>query len=280
MDYSKYIQAAATTQTEPKKQESVGSGDYELPAAGPALARLVAYIEVGKHEVPDKYKGGTKVIDRVKQVFELFGPKHKPGTRVTVSETLSTYHKSNYYKKLFNPMRGGDESIKHPAQLLGRPFKVNVFHKKLANGRTIATLQDDTEERNYHITLPIVEDPLTGETRELAVPPPTSTLMCFLWGQADRIMWDSIEIKDGYNVFQNDIKKALNYKGSHIEKFVEIQNSLSAHDEPTQTLVSAPSVEYTETSDDPFGADFFEEPPQAQPAPGARHFTPGKFRRG
>ena len=79
---------------------------------------------------------------------------------------------------------------------------------------------------------PRYEDPETGEQRELAVDPAISPLRLFVWNADAQYlgpMWESIFIDGSYgtgdnvrsaNVFQDEIKKALNFPGSPIESFL------------------------------------------------------------
>lgn len=247
------------------------------------MLRLVGYVEIGKREVA--YMGEKKVIDKVKLVFEVFGPKYPPRKvgdelvpiRVTVLENLSMFERSNYRKKLFEPMRNGDTSIRHTAQLLGRPFRGHLYHKSTGAGRTIATLQNP-KTKEYTIAPPVFSDPVSGETRTLEVPPAVSQLRCFIWDQADKAMWDSIYIPGftgsrSNNIFQEDIKQALNYPGSHIQQFVEggkDEEDLSTY------LEAAEPLTVQQYDSDPFGEpEFFEPEP---PKPSSTHFT-GRFRR-
>lgn len=245
------------------------------------MLRLVGYIEIGKRKV--QYMGQEKIVDKVKLIFEVFGPKYPPKKvgdelvpiRVTVLENLSMFERSNYRKKLFEPMRNGDPSIRHTAQMLGRPFRGYLYHKKTGAGRTIATLQNPTT-KEYTIAPPVFADPVSGEMRTLEVPPAVSQLRCFIWDQADKKMWDSIYIEGmtgnrSNNVFQEDIKQALNYPGSHIQRFVEggdDQAELDAYLEAAEPLI------VQQYDSDPFGEP---EPPQPQ-ATQPKHFS-GRFRR-
>ncbi len=66
--------AAAAQQTNMNEAQKGGGGSYEPPAAGLARLRLVGYIETGK-EHDERY---SKTKDKVRLIFELSGPKHKP----------------------------------------------------------------------------------------------------------------------------------------------------------------------------------------------------------
>ena len=69
MDFSKLGTAAAVSEDMSKAK----SFDREIPAEGPALMRLIGYIETGRHEsLNPKYKPALKT----QLIFELSTPKH------------------------------------------------------------------------------------------------------------------------------------------------------------------------------------------------------------
>lgn len=196
--------------------------EYKVPPAGIALARLVGYVELGKHE--ESYMGQDKVVDKVELVFELHGKNYPVENgnpmRVTVKENLSMFPKSNFHK-LFMQMKGGDESVRHPAQLVGRGFKVRVHNTTSANGNTYAVLK--TKDKFYDVSAPVREDAETGEIVTVNVPAMISKPKVFVWNQATKKQWDSLFIDGQYNdgnsknVLQDKIRSAVNYKGSKAE---------------------------------------------------------------
>lgn len=176
-------------------------GEYTPPTAGLARARLVGYFELGTHE--EEYEGKLRDREKVDLIFELSGPNHEPrklddGTlvpiRITVQETFSLDAKSNFFK-LFQAMNVlGDES--HMAYLLGRPFIVEVFHKRSANGKKVyANLKGSN---GYNVCGTTIKDPRTGEEVVIEVAPAVTELKAFIWGGADKEMWDSIYIPGEY----------------------------------------------------------------------------------
>lgn len=290
MDYSSYIQREASkSPVQASRQDAGSTGKYEPPAEGPCLLRLVGYIEVGKRNV--NYMGQQKDVEKVKLVFEVFGPKYEPRKigdelvpiRVTVLENLSMFERSNFRKKLFEPMRNGDPGIKHMAQMLGKPFRGHLYHKQTGAGRTIATLQNPTT-KDYTIGPPVFSDPVSGETRTLEVPPAVSPLRCFIWDQADKKMWDSIYIPGttgnrSNNIFQEDIKQAVNYKGSHVQRIAEGGDDGAALED---FLEAAPELIAEPYTEDPFGMGIpqaeHSAPEPSVPAQSNTHFS-GRFRR-
>lgn len=231
-----------------KAKTGGGSGTtYQAPPEGPVLLRLVSYIELGNHN--ETYLGEAKKVNKVQLVFELHG-KNYPVTngvpmRITCEETLSYHEKANF-KKLFMSMRNGDESVKHPAQLVGRGFKGKVFHKKWnkdGQEKVIAQLRNTT---GYSIGPAVAEDPETGETRAINVPTQVSPSKIFIWDHATKEAWDSLFIEGTYNDgnsknrVQEKILAANNYKGS---KLFGLLNGLEELPKP-QSVELRPAPRY------------------------------------
>ena len=262
--------AAAAKTTDMNKATKGGEG-YTPPAKGMARLRFVGYIECGQKK--DEWQGQVKIKDKVKLIFELSGPKHQPREhdgnktphRVTIEENLSLNEKAWFYK-IFKAMNY-DGDATHIAQLLGKEFLGEVIHKTSKRGNVYATLKGDA---GYTIRAPFVEDPETGDTRKVPAGPQISETRCFLWDYASKEMWDSIFIDGHYdeekndagevvkaarskNVFQDQIKEAVNYPGSPIEEIVN-GGGLS-FEEPGREEVAAedkaePAAEPATTSED------------------------------
>lgn len=207
------------------------AGDYEPPAAGPTVARLVEYFELGTHE--EEYQGQKKKVNKVRWVFELLGKKHAPKdidgvkypVRVAVDFNASLTDKSKFFQ-VFSRCRTDE---KNAAQLLGSGFLIDIVHKKSKrDGKEViyANVNRDT------IRKPITQVPdEDGELVEtvLAVPPALSEQKIFLWDFADAEMWDSVFVAGEYaeqkddkgnvtkaarskNRIQLEIASALNFK--------------------------------------------------------------------
>lgn len=230
-DYNAAV-AAAAKQTDMNKASK--GGGYTPPAKGLARLRFVGYIECGQQK--DEWQGQVKIKEKVKLIFELSGPKHQPKEidgnkiphRITIEENLSLNEKAWFYK-IFKAMNYSGEAT-HIAQLLGQEFLGEVIHKTSKAGNVYAGLKGDA---GYTIRAPYVEDPETGETRKVPAGPQLSEIRCFLWDFASKEMWDSIFIEGQYdeekdsegkvtrkarskNVFQEQIKAAVNFEGSPI----------------------------------------------------------------
>lgn len=268
--------------TSANSNEAKAGGDFEYtpPAAGMVRLRFVAYVEVGQHfkkgnpakRIPDKN------VDIAHLVFECSGPKHEPkvledGTviphRITVKLTKSLSDKAHYFK-LFKKMNL-DGQATHFSQLLGQAYLGTIRHDtwKDRDGKDRVTAYLDDKERIYTIRAPRVEqvDPETGDSKiiPVQVAQATSELRLFVWNADDSIiadLWQSIYIAktgDGDydpNVFQNTIKKAVNFEGSAIQKFLAAKGEVA--DIPPATKAddlglddSAPEVGGQTDADDP-----------------------------
>lgn len=221
-----------------------GGGSYTPPAAGPTVARLVGYFELGKESYD--YKGTPKTKDRVRLVFELLGAKHKPTevtvdgvtTQVPVRITINvnkSFGENGAWRKLFAKLNWAGD-ITHAAEALGRAFLLTIVHKADEKDPKViyANIND---ESGYLIAPPkrTVENEETGDLElvELKVGEALTPIKCFLWDYCDKLQWDSIFIDGEYpaktddkgnvtaparskNVLQEEIKKATNYVGSPI----------------------------------------------------------------
>lgn len=239
--YDLKAKIAEAAKTGPNMTEAQAGGEYTPPAAGIARARLVGYFELGTHE--EEFEGKKRDREKVDLIFELSGPNHEPrklddGTlvpiRVTVQETLSFNEKANFFK-LFGAMNYAGKAT-HMAQLLGEAFIVEVFHKKSKDGKKVyANLKGPN---GYNVKGTTVQDPLSGKPIVIDVQPAITELKAFIWGIADKEMWDSIYIPGEWeerkdeqgkvisparskNVLQQKIMQAKNWKAHPLAAIVE-----------------------------------------------------------
>lgn len=231
-----------------------GGGNYTPPAAGACKLRLIAYIEIGKHE--ETFQGVTKQKDKVLLVFELSGKNHPPtenedGTktpvRITIEESLSLNEKARFFK-LFTRMNYAGKAT-HMAELVGEAYMGTVIHRKYA--KRGEPKDDPTKhtgidaelyskaDSSYTIKPPRseIQDEEgvgTGEFRVVPVDPAISQLKVFFWNhQPDLEQWNSLFIEGEYperkddkgivtapakskNILQNRIRLAKNFKGSPV----------------------------------------------------------------
>lgn len=273
-------QAAATAVNMTEASEGGAFTERELPAEGPALARLISYIETGKHE---KSAGAGKPKQFKEQVilhFELSGPRHPPTQgsdgalhpHIIKIETNAApgygplNAKASLYG-LFTRMNWAGKAT-HLSQLLGSAFIVTVRHEAWRSdpNKKSATIRDVGEGAPYLISPPRQTDVLTGTVTEIPVPPPISPLRLFVWNAAPEIigkMWDTLFIDGEYperkndkgeitaaakskNIFQNAIKAAVNFKDSPIAQYLgtggqELKLGAAGNGAPTAATQAAPA---------------------------------------
>lgn len=231
-----------------------GGGDYTPPAEGLARARLVSYIEVGKHMRKSK-TFGDKVKDMVHITFELSGPKWEPKKldngdlvpqRLTIKEPLSVNSRARYYK-LFLKMRDEREEITHMAEMLGEAFLIRIKHREYevdTAGKKEKRIAVDTynKDSGWQITPPYIlkdimdeNDEPTGEQekKNVTVSDPIGEMRLFIWDLADKEQWDSLYIEPGdgdtsKNHIQELIVSAKNFIGSTAEAAAKGSDSLEA----------------------------------------------------
>ena len=232
----KALGAKAAAEGADQTKSVAGGGDYAPPAAGPGLARLVGYIELGKQK--GTFKGAPVIKEKVMLIFELTGKRHATGDteqphRVTITETYSLNEKANYYK-LFQRMNYRQDA-QHMVQLLGEGFKVEVIHDEWTDRQNKKRIDVTFKGPGGYTIAPPRKEDEDSETGwvDVAVPPARSTLRCFLWEQADLQQWASLFIEGEYperkddkgvvtapakskNVLQHKVMGAVNFNGSPI----------------------------------------------------------------
>lgn len=266
--------AAAAAERE-DQTETKSSFEFNLPEAGPGVARFVEYIECGQQ--PRKaYKGKEKKpADLVILKFDLLSPqkniREHEGT--TYCDTMTVRLNKLLdgkagFKKLFNTMARGRENIKHMAQMLGEAFIVNVIHSESGEGdkkRTYANLRD--ENGTWHVNAPVIVDALAGTQQDISaqVMPPLSPIRIFLWDDPNQECWDSLFIDGTYtkkvdgvetevskNWIQSLIVGAVNFPGSPLEAMLGGMPDLptaeeqTGEDGPTEEEAEAPVEEAEE----------------------------------
>lgn len=249
LDFNALGQEAITESNVDMTKAQQGGGDYEPPAAGFCLLRLVSYVEVGKHA--GSFQGAPTLKPYVQLVFEVSGPKHPAGKdangkdvpiRITIEEPYSLNEKAKFFKLVQRLLYAGTK--KHVVQCIGDAYKGVILHRtyKGRDGKDrVAVELWDKANAQWTINAPrteVIDDNgmPTGELRVLKVPPMISEGKAFLWDANEKhlkAMWDSLYIAGEYperknekgevvkpktskNVLQNKIKAAVNFKGSPI----------------------------------------------------------------
>jgi len=222
------------------------SFETELPKAGPALMRLIGYIELGRHPSSNKT---FKPALQTQVIFELSTPHHlievdgkKVPQRFTVRANKGNTPKSGF-KKLFNQMSdacGGGKQ--HMFQMFDAPFLSEIYHNKTGEGDNEKTYANLDKDGAYSIKAPIQVDPLDPEnSRKIPVRERHHDLIGFLWEpDPDAIsdeqyveMWNSLYIEGtrtndkgeevSKNYIQEKIMENLEWEGSRLQSLVEEQ---------------------------------------------------------
>lgn len=237
--------AAMAAETEDQTEVVTTSFDNDPPPAGVTVGRFIEYIELGKHD-GGQYQGKPKPdAEYVRISFELLHPnkniheyehegeKKVRADRVSIRIAKKLSDKAKF-KKLFNAMTYGRDSIKHMAQMLGEAFIITIYHNIVEKEGVKKTYVNIDNDGVYGVKAPFVEDPLEGTRKDVPVREPISPLRLFLWQNPTKETWDSLYIdgtrevkKDGGEVehvsknwLQESILDAKNYKGSALEALI------------------------------------------------------------
>lgn len=237
--------AAMAAETEDQTEVVTTSFDNDPPPAGVTVGRFIEYIELGKHD-GGQYQGKPKPdAEYVRISFELLHPnkniheyehegeKKVRADRVSIRIAKKLSDKAKF-KKLFNAMTYGRDSIKHMAQMLGEAFIITIYHNIVEKEGVKKTYVNIDNDGVYGVKAPFVEDPLEGTKKDVPVREPISPLRLFLFQNPTKETWDSLFIdgtrevkKDGGEVehvsknwLQESILSAKNFKGSALEALI------------------------------------------------------------
>ena len=218
------------------------SSAVRLIPEGYAFARLVEYIELGKHAGEyDKKPIPPALMFRLG--FALFpsgedeeGYSYEDGSpRIirTFDINLSLTEKSKAFK-LFKKMNFKGV-YKHFAQMIGEPFLLNVIHvdKKSGGGKSARI---DLEG-----FLPPI-DVVTRKPHQIPKAPDDCYRM-FLWDRPTKEDWDSLFVEgkwdngDSKNYVQEKILEATDFEGSPLHQLLEGSNKKKVHKSVTETTV-------------------------------------------
>lgn len=209
-----------------------------VPAAGPAVARFVGYVEVGSHI--KQFEGKDKPsAPQVWVTFELHGrhveKREKDGKEVvfhpTITEKLPlSLNSKASFKKLFKAMVAGRDGITNMTQMLGEAFLLRITHNTDSKDpkKIYANLKADGA---WGVGAPYKEDLETGEAIKLNVPEATDgSGQVLIWDAPSEEQWESIFIDGTYekkvgdetvNVSKNFIQEtclqATNFEGSPLQ---------------------------------------------------------------
>lgn len=236
------------------QSEAVVTSDFEYtpPPAGDTVGRFIEYVELGIQK-QRPYKGKPRPdVEQVRFVFELLHPtknikeiEKDDGSKVKIADKMTltlkkSLHKKASFFKLFDKMKNGREEIKHFARMLGEPFIITIIHDEVDKDGTKKTYARMKNGGEFLVRPPTVTDPITEETKTIAVPQALSPRKLFIWKAPTKESWDALfidgerEVKDekggsktvSKNWIQNTIKTAKNFPGSAIADMLEGSDAL------------------------------------------------------
>ncbi len=238
--------------------QSVASAGFTptLIPEGVGLARLVEYIELGKHK-RKAFKGKAKAdAEFVRLTFELSGKKFPAeeyevegekktrALRMSVEVNIGTDPKSAFFK-LFTILNW-EQKYKHMAQMAAANVacKVHVKHSTSGEGADKKTYANLRDIDGWFISSPFRMDEEAGTSELIKVAPATIPTCVFLFHKPRLVDWQQMYIagekEDGKskNWLQMKIAGAKNYPGSALEALVTgagqiIEGEVSEVEEPT-----------------------------------------------
>lgn len=231
--------------TKAVEDHSVATVGFERKplAEGMALARFVGYVEVGEHV--EQFQGQDKAPAMQSwMTFELHGRHAEERTddkgnktvfnpTLTVKLPKSLNSKAKFFK-LFKKMSAGRDDIKMMPQMLGEAFILKITNNASSKDpkKIYSNIYVDGE---WHVSPPVILDPLTNESKPVPVPPMTDkNQQLLLWGDPTIEQWNSIFIDGTYerkkgdevvqvskNFIQETCLKAVDFAGSPLAALLE-----------------------------------------------------------
>lgn len=234
-DYKNYVDEYVDEAGVDQNEASAGGGGYTPPPAGRAFARIVEYVELGKHFGTFQGKKKPKPDSLARVVLELSGKKYPPhvaedGTttpqKLFLDLTISTNEKSRFYK-LFRAINGmyGDK-YKHFAQMAADnvAFIVKITHRESGEGEKKRIFANVWDAGSWQIFSLRKLDEDGEETNEMyAVEPAVTPTVIFLFHKPRLIDWQKLFIDgtrdDGSsrNWVQERILSAVDFEGSALQ---------------------------------------------------------------
>ncbi len=213
--------------------------ERSTPEAGPTTARFVGYIELGKRKQAD-YQGEKRApADSVLLVFELNGKAHLRETDSGIMpnlkyETMTVkLGDKGGFKKLFNKMKAGRDSITHMAKMLGEGFILRIHHNKgTGDKKDVVYANIKNSEGEWSVAPPFAESPIDGTVTHFNVPQAITPVRLLLWDRPSKGQWDSLFIdgsrkrknKEGVEeevsnnwIQESIVRQATNFEGSALE---------------------------------------------------------------
>lgn len=234
-----------------------GNKTFKLAPAGKQKARLVGYIELGKHE--NRFDPAKGPAAKFRLRFALFGKdcQEEDGSPITIDSKdnpISKFERANAVK-LFAAMCPKKDAD-HFIGLLNRVFWLEVVHNKSKDGtKTYANIKADSIRVGVKDLLDD-DDNVIGTT-EIACPEaPESCFQIYEWDVPSKEDFDRLKPWD-----KSELRKSIDFPGSALQQLVgdgekpkpgEENNNGAATNEPEgddeqqQTVEQPKGIETTE----------------------------------
>lgn len=191
-----------------------GNKTFKTAPEGKRKARLIGYVEIGKHE--NKFDPSKEPADKFRLRFALFGTdcQEEDGTPITIDSrdiVISKFERANAVK-LFAQMCPKKDAD-HFMQLLGRVFWVEIVHNKKGD-KVYANLKQESIK-------PGVKDLLDEEDNVIGVTPiacedaPEKMYHIFEWAVPSKEDFDALKPWD-----KAELRKSLGFPGSALQQLV------------------------------------------------------------
>lgn len=234
-DITDFISNDDTLQDQSVAVTTGGNFERKRLPIGTHPIRLSAYIELGV-QAGGMYDGKPKPDeDQARMTFEFLGKRTVEenddgkvfAPRKSLTKKLSMHTKAGFYK-LFLQMRGGDSSITHMAQMIGKQaWLVDVVWRTMGDDGKYITIKKkdvahyeerlkeaktDKEKKDFRIFdnvewntirapfMPILDEDGedTGEVKAIKVRELVGDVQLFLWDNPKPMFWDSLFIEGTY----------------------------------------------------------------------------------
>ena len=279
-------------------EDSGGNFEYEPPAAGPCIGRLVTYMEIGMQKQPP-FKGAAKkpspecIIE-----FQLLGKKHakeiefdvegvktkktiypiirlgrgpsaKVGEAVRNGMNMPGGSRSNHYK-LLQAMDYG-RGYKQMALMIGEAFKLNIVHNEVEtekDGKKSKVVYANLRDANgvWQVSAPLVqkfdeEGNPEGAPQTIKAPEATVPLKLLLWDAPSIEQWDSCFIDGTFTkkVGETEVEVSKNWMQAQAIASTNFEGS------GVQSILLESGGDLPPVSSDPEEIDLDDEIPDFAP---------------
>ena len=280
IDYTAIGNAAAEGENQLEMKEGGGKFERELPAEGPAIGRLLQYIELGVQKA--KPGSGYKDSEQVMLRFEVSTPRHmieieKDGVTSKIPNVIDVRVPkgglTSKYGRLFTALNCSGK-FNHFAQMVGAGSWVFEITHNVSGDTTYANV-DKNKAWTFRAATQV--DQLTGAATAIPVPELDGTPKVFLYenkGLSDAAylsVWDTLFIEGeveakgkqpakSKNWIQNTISNSVKFPTSRLSKLLEARGTDGALPDLTGAIEEAEGNVST-------GGNVTTASPQSSPTP-------------